>query len=104
MIVDKKVKLNLIGLDGNAFSVMGAFKRQAQREKWSQEEIKKVLDEAMSRDYNYLLATIMEHTEPEDDDIDEEDIEDIEEDAYEDAYDEEDEEGCGGHCGKCSCH
>jgi len=105
MIVDKRVKLNMVGLDGNAFYVMGAFKRQAEKEKWTQEEIKKVLDEAMSSDYNHLLVTIMEHTEPEDDDIDEDDIE---ADAYEDAFEDEDEnedeeEGCGGHCGRCSC-
>ena len=37
--VNKKVKLELVGLDGNAFFLMGAFQRQARREKWTQEEI-----------------------------------------------------------------
>jgi len=59
----KKVKLQLVGLDGNAYSVMGAFQRAARREGWSQEEIKVVLNEAMSGDYNHLLATIMDNVE-----------------------------------------
>ena len=59
----KKVKLQLVGLDGNAYSVMGAFQRAARREGWSQEEIKVVLNEAMSGDYNHLLATIMDNTD-----------------------------------------
>jgi hypothetical protein len=67
----KKVKLELVGLDGNAFSIMGAFQRQAQREGWTAAEIKVVLDEAKSGDYNHLLTTIMDHTEsPESDDED----------------------------------
>jgi hypothetical protein len=53
--------LNLVGVDGNAFAVMGTFRRQAVKEGWKQEEIQKVLDEAMSGDYNHLLCTIMEH-------------------------------------------
>ena len=60
--MNKKVKLNLIGLDGNAFSLMGAWKQQARREKWTSEEIDAVLKEATSGDYNHLLATISEHS------------------------------------------
>lgn len=59
----KKVKLNLVGLDGNAFSVMGAFKRQAKKENWTNEEIQVVLDDAMSAGYSHLLSTIMKHVE-----------------------------------------
>ena len=61
MVIDKKVKLDLVGLDGNAYAVMGAFKKQAKKEKWSQEEIEAVLTEAKSGDYNHLLVIIMEH-------------------------------------------
>lgn len=61
----KKLALNLVGLDGNAFSVLGAFQRQARRENWTPEEIKSVLDEATSRDYDHLLATIMKHCQDE---------------------------------------
>lgn len=65
MEINKKVSLKLVGLDGNAFSLMGAFKRQAQKEKWSQKEVQSVLDECMSGDYDHLLATLAEHcTDP----------------------------------------
>ena len=62
-IVDKKVELELVGLDGNAFSVMGAFSKAARSSDWSKEEIDLVLAEAMSDDYDHLLATIQTHVE-----------------------------------------
>ena len=54
----KYVKLQLWGLDGNAFSLLGAFRSQARKEKWSEEDISKVLTEARSSDYNHLVATL----------------------------------------------
>lgn len=69
--MNKKVTLELVGLDGNAFSIMGAFRRQAQKENWINDEIQSVLDEAMSGDYNHLLCTIMKYCEsPEHDEDD----------------------------------
>ncbi len=62
-LVDKTVKLKLVGLNGNAFVILGAFRRQAEREKWTNQEIAKVTEEAMSGDYDHLLAVIMEHCE-----------------------------------------
>ncbi len=59
----KKIKLNLIGLDGNAFAIMGAFQKQAKKEGWSEKEISDVINEAKSGDYNHLLNTISEHCE-----------------------------------------
>lgn len=61
MEITKKVKLKLIGLDGNAYALMGAFHNQAEKEGWTEEEINFVLDEAMSSDYNHLLATLIKH-------------------------------------------
>lgn len=58
----KKVKLKLVGLNGNAFALMGAFKRQAEREGWSAEDIGQVLDECTSGDYDHLLCTLMKVT------------------------------------------
>lgn len=55
----KKVTLELVGLDGNAFALLGAFSKQARKEGWSEEEFKAVLTECMSGDYNHLLATLM---------------------------------------------
>jgi hypothetical protein len=79
-----KVKMQLVGIDGNAFSIMGAFKSAARNQGWSQEEIKSVLAEAMKGDYNHLLATIATN-------VDDSDFDDI-----------EDEEGCE-FCGDCDC-
>jgi len=62
--INKTVNLNLIGVDGNAFAIMGAFSRQARKDGWGKEEIETVLQEAQSDDYNHLLSTIMNHCAP----------------------------------------
>jgi hypothetical protein len=59
----KKVKLKLVGLDGNAFSLLGAYSKEARRQGLAKEEIDKVIGEATSGDYNHLLATLMNATE-----------------------------------------
>jgi hypothetical protein len=61
----KTINLSLVGLDGNAFSLMGAFSKQAKREGWTSDEIKSVTDDAMSGDYDHLLRTLINHCEPE---------------------------------------
>jgi len=61
--MNKKVKMQLVGLDGNAYSVLGAFGREARRQGWTPEEIAAVRKEAMSGDYNHLLSTIMDNVE-----------------------------------------
>lgn len=66
-LVGKKVKMNLVGLDGNAFSLMGSFSGNARRQGWSKEEINLVLEKCMSGDYDNLLSTLVEHTEEDDD-------------------------------------
>lgn len=71
---EKKVNLTLEGLDGNAFSLMGAFTRQAKKELWKKEEIDLVLKECMSGDYDHLLITLMDH-------CNENDMEEEEDDA-----------------------
>jgi len=57
------VNLDLAGVDGNAFSIMGAFSKQARREGWSKEEIDKVIAEATAGDYDHLLQTIISYTQ-----------------------------------------
>lgn len=59
--LNKKVKLNLVGLDGNAFVLMGAFQRQAKVEKWEQDEISYVINKCMSGDYDNLLGVLMKY-------------------------------------------
>lgn len=61
MEVKKKVKLKLVGLDGNAYVLLGSFQKQAKREGWTQEEIKAVLDAATSGDYSNLVNVLSEH-------------------------------------------
>lgn len=63
--MNKKVKLNLVGLDGNAFSLLGAFQAQAKREEWTKKEIQEVITKATSGDYDNLLMVLSEHTEAE---------------------------------------
>jgi hypothetical protein len=70
----KKVRLNLVSLDGNAFYLMGAFRRQAMKEGWSQEEIKAVLDDCKSGDYDHLLQVLIAHCSDDDSDEDENEI------------------------------
>lgn len=64
--INKKVNLTLVGQDGNTFNLMGLFQRQARREHWTQEEVDCVLDECRSFDYDYLLVTLMEYCEEQD--------------------------------------
>ena len=59
-------KMALVGEDGNAFAILGRFQREARREGWSPEQIKAVMDDAMSGDYDHLLCVMMENTTEED--------------------------------------
>jgi hypothetical protein len=65
-LVSKKVKMNLVGLDGNAFSLMGSFSSNARRQGWSKEEINRVLEKCISGDYDNLLITLIQHTDEDD--------------------------------------
>lgn len=65
LVGGKTVNLELVGLDGNAFILLGAFQRQARKEGWSPEEIKLVLDEATDGDYDHLLMVLSTHCQNE---------------------------------------
>jgi hypothetical protein len=79
----KTIKLDLVGLDGNAFSLMGAFQKQARREGWSKEEIDSVINKCMEGDYDNLLGTLLDHCEStEDYDWYDNEVEEIEEDEW----------------------
>ena len=54
-----KIKVKLVGTDGNAFSILGNVRKALRKGKVSQEEIDAFATEAMSGDYNNLLATCM---------------------------------------------
>lgn len=55
----KKVKMKIVGTDGNAYSLMGAFHAKAFRNGWTADEIKAVLDECTSGNYDHLLSTLI---------------------------------------------
>lgn len=61
-----KVKMNLEGLDGNAFNLIGAFKRNARIQKIDPEWTNKIINEMMESDYDNLLCVLADNTEPED--------------------------------------
>ena len=58
-----KVPGSLVGIDGNAFSLMGYFTRQARRAGWSQAQIDVVITEARSGDYAHLITTLDSYLE-----------------------------------------
>ena len=64
--INKTVNLDLTTIDSNIFAIFGAFSRQARREKWTQQEINAVLEEAKKHDYNHAIATISGYCLPED--------------------------------------
>ena len=60
--VTKLVELKLVGLDGNAFCLMGAFKEAARKQGTPKAEIDDVINDCMSSDYNHLLQVLMSNT------------------------------------------
>lgn len=61
-----KVRLNLAGLDGNGYNLLGEFRLAAKEQGWSARELKAACDEAAAGDYDHLLRTLEKYTEPTD--------------------------------------
>ena len=57
------IEVELIGGDGNAFSVMGKVKRALRRAGVSKEEQDLYIEQATSGDYDHLLAVTMDWVE-----------------------------------------
>lgn len=68
-VIEKTVNLDLVGVNGNAFMIIGVFQRQARKEGWTPSEIDAVLKKAKSRDYDHLLATIDNHCQIKDEEL-----------------------------------
>ena len=64
MIIEKTIDLDLSSIDGNAFSLLGAFSKQAKREGWSKDEVDAVFDQAQAGDYDQLVSTLQDHCNP----------------------------------------
>ncbi|MGL4367569.1 MAG: hypothetical protein ACRCTQ_04750 [Brevinemataceae bacterium] len=81
---ERKIKGSFNGIDGNAFMLMVKprmakmsdltggqrsdeyFQKLAREQGFSKEWIQKVLDEARSKDYNHLVATLLNYMEEND--------------------------------------
>lgn len=74
-LVGKTINMSLVGMDGNAYSIMGNFSKQAKREGWTKEEIDKVLTECQSGDYDHLIITMLEYTNVDEFELEEDDDE-----------------------------
>lgn len=64
----KKVTMNLVGMDGNAFNLMGQFSIRAKKEGWTVEEIDYVIDQCKSSDYDNLLRVLLRYTQENEED------------------------------------
>lgn len=53
----KLAKVKLTGIDGNAFSILGACKTAGRKAGYTQEQLEAWQKEAMSGNYDHLLAT-----------------------------------------------
>ena len=64
-VVNTGIVVKLIGTDGNAFAILGKVKQAMRRGGVPQETIDAYLAEAMSGDYDNLLAVTMKYVEVE---------------------------------------
>lgn len=53
--MEEELKYDLVGVDGNAFNVMGYVTKAMRNERFTKEEIDNYLKDAQSDDYNHLL-------------------------------------------------
>lgn len=58
-----KRKYNLVGVDGNAYAVMGYVRRAMRETGFTKEEIEEYTEDATSDDYNHLLVVSMDMVE-----------------------------------------
>jgi len=56
------IELDLTNIDGNAFSLMGVWRREAKKQGRTNEEIEQVLKDCQSDDYDHLLQVLIRHT------------------------------------------
>lgn len=64
----KRPVVRLVGEDGNAFAILGRVRRTMRQAGWPKDAIDGFMAEATSGNYDYLLATVLDHCdEPADD-------------------------------------
>lgn len=57
-----EVALDFDRVEGNAYSLLGAFRKAARRQGYSQADIDRVIDDARSGDCEYLVGVLMRNT------------------------------------------
>jgi hypothetical protein len=70
----ERPQVQLVGLDGNAFSILGRC-RSAARKIWNEAQWRKFHDEATADDYDHLLCTVADYfdlIDPDEEEIDDE--------------------------------
>ena len=58
----KKEKYSLVGVNGNAFSIMG-YVRNALKKEGLKDKIKEYTQKAIAKEYNHLIAVSLEYIE-----------------------------------------
>ena len=59
--MQETITLEMSERDGNAFAILGRFQNEANQAGWSKNQIKEVMDEATSGDFDHLLQTFIGH-------------------------------------------
>ena len=67
-----KVTVQITGLDGNAFAIIGRCSKAMRRAGWGTTEIRDFQKEAMKGDYSDLLTTVMDYCEDSSEETEEE--------------------------------
>jgi hypothetical protein len=62
-IINERPELEIVGEDGNAFSILAKARHVAKENGWSKEKIDEFITKATSSDYDSLLQTCMEYFE-----------------------------------------
>ena len=60
-----EVALDFDRVEGNAYALLGAFRKAARRQGYPQADIDRVVSEAKSGDYEHLVSVLMRNTVPE---------------------------------------
>lgn len=56
-----KPEVELVGHDGNAFAILARCRGAARRSRWTEDQFRTFQEEAMSGDYDKLLATVTKY-------------------------------------------
>lgn len=61
----RTVPYTLVGQNSNAYNLLGGWSNAARKNRWDEEDIDKVIEQATSSDYENLLVVLTAHSEPE---------------------------------------